>query len=144
MGRPGSRTVAGGVVRGGAARKLPLPNRKIHVMIKTYPLWQRGLAGASIVFAASVVGLIAAAPKAKPVQPAPAQVAQIDMKPAAGNLWPPGGHLYFGRYDQIYRGQVIEFVDTPQGQAVVLRKGITTEILLRKDIAIRDFWIRRD
>lgn len=60
---------------------------------------------------------------------------------AAGNL-APGKGLYFGRHDKIYRGLIMRFVDTPHGEAAVLLKDGRTEVLLRKDIAIRDFWVR--
>lgn len=80
-------------------------------------------------------------------EPAAAEVKSVPAKPlfviAAGNLW-LGTKLYFGQHDRIYRGQIVEFIDTPQGEAAVLMKDGKTEVLLRKDIAIRDFWVQAD
>ena len=82
-----------------------------------------------------------AQPQAKP-QPVKAQANPDDgWRIAAGNL-APGKGLYFGRHDKIYRGLIMRFVDTPHGEAAVLLKDGRTEVLLRKDIAIRDFWVR--
>jgi hypothetical protein len=75
--------------------------------------------------------------------PAPAAAAPADdgWRIAAGNL-APGMGLYFGRHDKIYRGLIMKFVDTPHGEAAVLLKDGRLEVMLRKDIAIRDFWVR--
>lgn len=80
--------------------------------------------------------------EAKP-EHAPVLMAAVKAEwlPAAGNLW-KGTRLYFGQHDRVYRGQIVQFVDTPKGEAAVLIKDGNTEVMLRKDIAIRDFWVK--
>ena len=100
------------------------------------------------VLAVAAVTIALDAMKTEPVAaPAPAPVAAAPAddgwRVAAGNL-APGVHLYFGRHDKIYRGQVAEFVDTPKGEAAVLMKDGQVEVMLRKDIAIRDFWVKAE
>lgn len=82
-------------------------------------------------------------PEAADVKPVVVQPAKPMFVIAAGNLW-LGTKLYFGQHDRIYRGQIVKFIDTPQGEAAVLMKDGKTEVLLRKDIAIRDFWVQAD
>lgn len=101
-----------------------------------------------IVAAAAITLDFAGKPEPANSQAAPATVfappADDGMLQAAGNLHPPGKHLYFGRHEKIYRGQIIDFVRTPEGEAAVIMKNGNIELMLRRDIASRDFWVRAE
>jgi hypothetical protein len=94
----------------------------------------------ALAVAAAVLIIDTGKPEAAP-PPVAAAPADDGWRVAAGNL-APGMGLYFGRHDKIYRGLIMKFVDTPHGEAAVLSKDGQLEVMLRKDIAIRDFWVR--
>jgi len=96
----------------------------------------------ALAIAAAAVLTTGNEPEAKP-EPVAVVAAKPEWLPAAGNLW-PGTRLYFGQHDKLYRGQVDGFIATPQGEAAVLVKDGQVEVMLRKDIAIRDFWVRAE
>jgi hypothetical protein len=101
---------------------------------------------AALAVAAAALIIDVAGDEPAQATPAPAVSAPVNdgWQPAAGNLW-PGTDLYFGRHEKMYRGQIAQFVKTDQGEAAVLVKdGQVVQVILRKDIATRDFWVRAE
>lgn len=82
-------------------------------------------------------------PVAAPSAPAVTQAPDGGWQPAAGNLW-PGTRLYFGQHEKMYRGEIVRFVETSSGEAVVLINDGTIEVVRRQFIVHGDFWVRRE
>lgn len=66
---------------------------------------------------------------------------QSPWRLAGGNMY-IGSELYFGEHDRIYRGRIVDFIDTPKGEVVVVAKKGKVEMIPRRTIVLMDFWVK--